>query len=336
MSQSSLGRGLSQVTVDSQESNKSLLSMQTDVMDPNPPYVPLPHAPFEQRTGATIHSSQEEDDDDDEEEEEEEEEVDVELLKKRLQEDAFKIHMYVNDKALLHYIANYEILTNNGFTIEYIAEVCHLPAGTAAKHTKILKQHIQQCLKACMQQDDVDGEESAARNSTQDMDYFNADDNDDGDDDFVGADVPLEDMTAKNLQLLLVDKKAELQLLVDEKKPSPVKVVFQEFATMMKDQDKKEQGKASVSKMQEFINTSVFKGLSDDELTLLSSICMSTIRKRHLPSMIETLEGEVSSIEEAHGKALAAESMAKNKLKVDKAVENKKRQLASKGGSRKK
>jgi hypothetical protein len=52
--------------------------------------------------------------------------------------------------------------------------------------------------------------------------------------------------------------------------------------------------------------------------------------------MIETLEGEVSSIEEAHGKALAAESMAKNKLKVDKAVENRKRQLASKGGSRKK
>ena len=44
-----------------------------------------------------------------------------------------------------------------------------IPAGTATKHTKILKQHIQQCLKACLQQDDVDGEEPPARTSTQDM-----------------------------------------------------------------------------------------------------------------------------------------------------------------------
>ena len=52
--------------------------------------------------------------------------------------------------------------------------------------------------------------------------------------------------------------------------------------------------------------------------------------------MIKSLEGEVSSIEKAHNTALAAESMAKNKLKVDKQVETKKRQLASKGGPRKK
>ena len=296
----------------------------------------MPHQPFAQRTGATTHSSQDDDDDEDNEEEEEEEEVDVELLKKRLQEDAFKIHMYVTDKALLHYIANYEILTKNGFTIEYIAEVCHLPAGTATRHTKILKQHIQECVQACLQQDDVDGEEPPARTSTQDMDYFGADDNDDGDEDFVGADVPLEDMTAKNLQLLLVDKKAELQLLIDEKNPSPVSVVFKDFATMMKEQNKKEQGMASTKKMKTFMDTEVFQSLNDDELSLLSSICMSTIRKRRLPSMIKSLEGEVSSIEKAHNTALAAESMAKNKLKVDKQVETKKRQLASKGGPRKK
>ena len=181
-----------------------------------------------------------------------------------------------------------------------------------ADNKKILVGYVRAAVKQ-IKSDEADQQLQASRggNSTQDMDYFDNDDDDEDDDDDVGDNMNISEMPLKKLSEVLINKEAQKDVYQEELQEGPVKKALQEFADDMKANGKKSEGQATVDKMKLMLKNEIFKNLDASEFNLLATLCTASARKMELPSILQSLEGEIESLKKARDTRAMAEAKAK-------------------------
>ena len=97
----------------------------------------------------------------------------------------------------------------------------------------------------------------------------------------------------------------------EELQEGPVKKALQYFADEMKANGKKREGQATVEKMKLMLKNEIFKNLDASEFNLLATLCTASARKMELPSILQSLEGEIESLKKARDTRVMAEAKAK-------------------------
>ena len=257
---------------------------------------------------------------------EEDEETEYMVAIEEIVEESKKAGITCLRRAAEIFFDNKELLDKHGYTNISMCVVDEEKKINAHRVRKI----VNEC-KGVYREERHAYELDAARGQSQEFNCDTQEEEDVNDGDYVEGtgDKPLTQMTSKELTELIAVKDASKDLLKEELIEGPVNIVFKESLDTAKADGKKEEGKASIKKVQSVMAQGEYKTMNTSELKLLSSVSMASTRKLELPGIIASLETEIDSAKEARRAVKLYEAEMKEAAEDAKKKDSKKRQLES-------